>query len=108
MTSLQINMLGTSFSIKANEDEEYLKKLLKYYTQITDLITKNGTLNNQQISILAGIMLCDELYKEKSSKALEKSKAEKKLKKKEDFELILESKIKQLIEKLDISLTDSE
>lgn len=101
-------MLGTSFSIKANEDEEYLKKLLKYYTQITDLITKNGTLNNQQISILAGIMLCDELYKEKSSKALEKSKAEKKLKKKEDFELILESKIKQLIEKLDISLTDSE
>lgn len=69
MASLQINLLGTSFSIKVDEEEDYLKKLLKYYTQITEQITKNGTLNNQQVSILAGIMLCDELYKEKSKNA---------------------------------------
>ena len=104
MTSLQINMLGTSFSIKANEDEEYLKKLLGYYTQITQLISKNGTLNNQQISILAGIMLCDELYKEKSSKAVEKTKFDDEIQQRDDFDLVLESKIKELIEKLDFSL----
>jgi len=70
MGTLQIDVLGTSFSIKASEDEEYLKKLLGYYKKIVEEIQKSGMMNKEiHISILAGIMLCDELYKEKSKSA---------------------------------------
>lgn len=70
MGSLQIDILGTSFSIKASEDDEYLKKLFGYYKKIIEEIQKSGMMRNDlHISILAGIMLCDELYKEKSKTA---------------------------------------
>ncbi|MBR1615178.1 MAG: cell division protein ZapA [Treponema sp.] len=115
MGSLQIDMLGTSFSIKANEDDEYLKKLLKYYTQIIDQITKNGKLTQQQVSIMAGIMLCDELYKEKSKRAIEKNIEEQETQKRKKAEeerlaeeAAIESKIEErmkiMIERLDTAL----
>lgn len=115
MGSLQIDMLGTSFSIKANEDDEYLKKLLKYYTQIIDQITKNGKLTQQQVSIMAGIMLCDELYKEKSKRAIEKNIEEQETQKRKKAEeerqaeeTAIESKIEErmkiMIERLDTAL----
>ena len=69
MGTLKIELLGTSFSIKASEDDDYLKKLLGYYKNIVDEIQKSGMLKSElHISILAGIMLCDELYK-KNQKA---------------------------------------
>lgn len=69
MGKLQINLLGTNFTIQANEDEEYLNKLLGYYSRITADIQKMGVAKNPtQIAILSGIMLCDELYKEKQTK----------------------------------------
>lgn len=71
MGKLQINLLNTSFSIKANEDDEYLNKLLGYYSNIIEEIQNSAMMqNNLQISILAGIMLCDELYKEKSKNSI--------------------------------------
>lgn len=70
MGKLQINLLNTSFTIQANEDEEHLKKLLGYYSNIVNDVSKIDSVKNSlQISILAGIMLCDELYKEKSNVA---------------------------------------
>jgi len=70
MGTLKIDLLGTSFAIKANEDDAYLKKLLSYYTRIVEEIEKSGSLKDPvQIAVLAGIMICDELYKEKSEKA---------------------------------------
>ncbi len=70
MGTLKIDLLSTSFTIKANEDEEYLNKLLGYYKRIATEIEKNGNLKDPtQIAILAGIMICDELYKEKSVNA---------------------------------------
>ena len=66
MGNLQIDNLGTSFAIKANEDSEYLNKLLGYYKRIVNQIENSSSLNTPlQVSILSGIMLCDELYKEK-------------------------------------------
>ena len=66
MGNLQIDILGTSFAIKANEDSEYLNKLLGYYKRIVNQIENSSSLNTPlQVSILSGIMLCDELYKEK-------------------------------------------
>ncbi|MBQ5998625.1 MAG: cell division protein ZapA [Treponema sp.] len=97
MGNLQIDILGTSFAIKANEDSEYLNKLLGYYKRIVDQLEKSGSLKTPlQISILSGIMLCDELYKEKGrnvkfQSALEKNSTD------EEADRIT----KNLIEKID-------
>lgn len=67
MGSLKIDVFNTSFTINASEDDEYLQRLLVYYKKIVDQIQKSGSLANPlHVSALAGIMLCDELYKEKS------------------------------------------
>lgn len=69
MGSLQIDVLGASFAIQANEESSYLKKLLDYYKRIAEQIEESGSLQNSlQVAILTGITLCDELYKEKSKK----------------------------------------
>lgn len=47
MGTLQIDLLGTSFSIKATEDDEYLEKLLGYYKKIIDEIQKSGMLKEK-------------------------------------------------------------
>lgn len=70
MANLQIDVLGETFTINASEDEAYLKKILGYYRRIIEKIMDNGGLKDKlQTSILAGVMLCDELYKEKSKTA---------------------------------------
>lgn len=69
MAKLKIQLLGENFTIQANEDEQYLQKLLGYYQRITnDIQSQNQIRDNLQIAILSGIMLCDELYKEKQNK----------------------------------------
>lgn len=69
MGKLRIDMLGTKFTIQAdNGNDEYLQKLLGYYKRITDDLLESGITNPMQVAILAGINLCDELYKEKENK----------------------------------------
>ena len=66
MATLQIDTLGTSFAIQAKEDEEYLVKLLNYYKKIvTQVECESGLKDSLKVSIIAGIMICDELCKEK-------------------------------------------
>ncbi|MCR4939147.1 MAG: cell division protein ZapA [Treponemataceae bacterium] len=66
MGTLQIDILGTSFAIQAKEDTAYLENLLAYYRQVSEQIEKSTGLTDPiKQSILTGIMLCDELYKEK-------------------------------------------
>lgn len=66
MGKIHIDMLGASFSAQADEDSAYLEKLLSYYREITDSIHNSaGVSDPMKISILAGIALVDELYKEK-------------------------------------------
>ena len=69
MGKLQIDILGASFAVQAREDEAYLQKLLTYYKKITKKKKKTGIKNPVQTSIIAGITLVDELYKEKSKNA---------------------------------------
>lgn len=69
MGKLRIDMLGTAFTIQANEDNEYLEKLLGYYKQIIKDVQEIESVKSPlQIAILSGIMICDELYKEKQNK----------------------------------------
>ncbi|HZK19139.1 MAG TPA: cell division protein ZapA [Treponemataceae bacterium] len=67
MAILQIDILGTSFAIQAKEDKVYLNNLLAYYKKMVEQVDSGTNMNDQKkTAILAGIMLCDELYKEKS------------------------------------------
>ena len=69
MGKLRIDVLGTAFTIQANEDNEYLEKLLGYYNRIIkDVQAIDSVKTPLQVAILSGIMLCDELYKEKQNK----------------------------------------
>ncbi|MCQ2611061.1 MAG: cell division protein ZapA [Treponema sp.] len=66
MAKLEINVLGTSFAIQADENPDYLNSLLQYYKGICETIRKqDGLKDPTQIAVLAGILICDELYKEK-------------------------------------------
>jgi len=70
MGTLQINTLGTSFEIHAKEDDAYLKNLLSYFNQVSNQIEATTELKDPlKIAILSGIMICDELYKEKKKNA---------------------------------------
>lgn len=63
---LQIDILGTSFSIHADEDPSYLQALLSYYKRMVDSVEKKADLKDPlKTSILAGILLVDELYQER-------------------------------------------
>ncbi len=62
MGTLNINLLGTSFSIQAKEDDRYLEELLARYKNLTSYIERmSGLKDNVKIAIMAGISLCDEI-----------------------------------------------
>ncbi len=66
MGKLQIDILGTSFAVQAAEEDAYLKKLYSYYSDIIKTIQRTSKIKSPlEISIMAGITLVDELYKEK-------------------------------------------
>lgn len=70
MGTLQIDTLGTSFAIQAQEDTQYLENLLSHFNKITDQVKANTGLRDPlRCSILSGLMLCDELYREKMKNA---------------------------------------
>ncbi len=103
MGKLHIDLLGTSFTIQTNEDSEYLEKLLGYYKKITEDVSKINSINSSlQVSILSGLMLCDELYKEKSNKLIHENSnqipVEKKINSEEESEV--EKRTLEMIEKI--------
>ncbi len=64
--SLQIDLLGSSFAIQADEKPEYLNALYGHYKKtITQIEATSGLTEPLKIAIIAGILLADELYKEK-------------------------------------------
>ena len=66
MGKLQIDVLGASFTISSDENDAYLSKILEYYKLIVSNIEQGGNIKDPlKVSILAGISLVDELYKEK-------------------------------------------
>ena len=64
--NLQIDVLGTSFAIQADEKPAYLAALYSHYKKNIEQIEATSGLHDPvKIAIIAGILLCDELYKEK-------------------------------------------
>lgn len=86
MGKLRIQTLGTSFTIQSDEDDAYLNKLFGYYKKIVDDVSQIGSIKNPlQTAILSGIMICDELYKEKQNKLSLEKGADENQKSSQDF-----------------------
>jgi len=61
---LSFDILGTSFTITADEDEEYLKKVLNQYkAAIKNTQSISGINETLNVAILTGFLLCDEINK---------------------------------------------
>ena len=98
MGKIQINVLGTSFSIQSDEDEVYMSKLFDYYKDIVKQLEQSNLFHDPlQLSIVAGINICDELYKSKRKAAVVSKHNENAIPEKEKAEKITLS----LIDKLD-------
>jgi len=73
---IKLDILGTSFTITADEDEAYLKKVLSQY----DAAVKNtqnisGIKDPLNVAILTGFLLCDEVNKIKQQTESESKEA---------------------------------
>jgi cell division protein ZapA len=68
MGTLRIDVLGAAFAVDAKADRNYLEMLADNYKVMVNLVERNAgrqITDPLQIAIMSGIMLCDELYKEK-------------------------------------------
>ena len=64
---LQINVLGTSFTIRADEDEAYMKRILWYLERkIEETKERTPIADPVKISILTSFYIIDELQREKT------------------------------------------
>ena len=63
---LQIDLLGVSFALEAGESDDYLKSIYSHYSKVVaDVQQTSGVSEPIKIAIIAGILLSDELSKER-------------------------------------------
>jgi cell division protein ZapA len=68
---LNIDILGTSFTIRSSEDPDYLEQVVWYLeNKIRETQDKVPVTDPLKIAILSGFFLVDELLKEKMKKGL--------------------------------------
>jgi len=64
---LHVNILGTSFTIRSDEDEAYMKRILWYLERkVEETKSRTPIADPIKISILTSIFIIDELLREKS------------------------------------------
>ncbi|MBT3275759.1 MAG: cell division protein ZapA [Spirochaetales bacterium] len=65
---IPIHVLGTHFTIQTDESPEYVERLVEYVTKkIESLGTSVATKDGVRLSVLAAILIADELFKERSN-----------------------------------------
>ncbi|GHT79552.1 hypothetical protein FACS1894130_08590 [Spirochaetia bacterium] len=63
-SDLRIDILGTSFSITADEDSAYLESLLNHYRiKVENTRKKTGLSDPLKLAVVTGFLLCDEAQK---------------------------------------------
>ena len=93
----QINLLGTSFSIQTDQEEDYLKELVTFFAnRIREVEKSTSSQDPIRTSILAGILITDDLFRER--RRLESSE--------EVSQDEIEEITQQIIERLDRSLKE--
>ena len=62
---MRIDLLGAKFSIKSDQDPEYLEEVLEVYrSKIEEIRATTGTSDPLKIAILAGILTADDYLKQ--------------------------------------------
>ena len=65
---LKLDVLGASFTITAEEDEDYLNKVLTQYKAAVENTRNISGINSPlNVAVLTGFLLCDEINKMKQS-----------------------------------------
>ncbi len=91
---LQIDVLGTSFAIEADEHSEYLQTIYRHYKKVVSEVQQTSGVNDYlKIAIIAGILLSDELAKERLNPQTAAQG--------EETELISEQSVQKMIEDID-------
>jgi cell division protein ZapA (FtsZ GTPase activity inhibitor) len=63
-SSLRIDILGTSFSISADEEPGYLENLLtRYYVCVENTRKITGLSDPLKLAIMTGFLLCEDIQK---------------------------------------------
>lgn len=63
---LDIDLLNTSFSIQTSETADYLASIYSHYKDVVKQVEQVSKFDNRlKVAILAGILITDELYKER-------------------------------------------
>lgn len=63
---LKVDMLGTTFHIRASEDAAYLRTVLDYLrAKVDEVKSEVGAADPLKIALLTGLNLVDEIFKEK-------------------------------------------
>lgn len=66
MALTRIDLLGTSFTIRSQEDEAYFKEVVAYLRKrVDEAAGKNAMVDPLKVSILAALNVVDELFKER-------------------------------------------
>lgn len=64
---VHISLLGTSFTIQADEDPDYLTRIVEYLSKKVKEVESSVSVRDPlRIAILSGLLVADELFKEKS------------------------------------------
>ncbi len=95
---LDINLLGTSFEIQADETDEYLQQIYEHYLCMIEQVKNSSSVTDPlRLAIIAGILVTDEFYKEQFKNA-DKLSSEN-----ENFEI--EKVTQRIIRQIDGALT---
>ena len=68
---ISVQLLGTSFSLKSTENLDYLKEVVAYYEEKVEETRRGASLHDPlKIALLTGIVLADELIKERNRQSV--------------------------------------
>lgn len=74
---MRINLLGASFTIKTDQDEAYLHDLVAYLeTKVREIESSVTTQDATKVSILAALLVVDELFQARSDESATSEPAE--------------------------------
>ena len=60
---MKIHILGSSFTLQSDEDEEYLKRVAEYYEKKLEEIRKKVSTDDPvKLAILTGMLITDDLF----------------------------------------------
>ena len=93
---LQIDLLGTSFALAADQPAEYLQAIYHHYKKVVTEVQQTSGVNEPlRIAIIAGILLSDELSKERLQLNPQKTLLQ------DETEVLIEQSAKKMIEDID-------